>query len=80
MLNTLSNQERAEVLTQALPYIKRYTGQYRNIIIVGRNREIHYRGRRIPHLRFSRRTGGFHNFIFRKAVAFEHLLQYFNIC
>ncbi len=27
MLNTLSNQERAEVLTQALPYIKRYTGQ-----------------------------------------------------
>ncbi len=27
MLNELSNSERAEVLTQALPYIKRYTGK-----------------------------------------------------
>ena len=27
MINELSNSERAEVLTQALPYIKRYTGK-----------------------------------------------------
>ena len=27
MANQFSNAERAEVLTQALPYIKRYTGQ-----------------------------------------------------